>query len=59
MKKKNEVMYIDEDRDEKKHIKRKVKNGKVFQGESKKSYGTMNSGSNENESGSGRKSGGS
>ena len=52
-------MYIDEDRDEKKHIQRKVKSGKVFQGKSKKSYGTMNSGSNQNESGSGRKSGGS
>lgn len=45
-------MYIDEDCDEKKHIQRKenrIKNIKVFEAESKKSYGTMNSGgSNEN-----------
>lgn len=49
MKKKSEVVYIDEDRDEKKHIRRKqnrIKNGKLFQLETKKSYGTMNSGSN-------------
>lgn len=52
--KKSEVHYINEDADDKEHIKRKenrIKKGEKIIESSKRSYGTMNSGSNENESG--------